>query len=182
MLPLPSGGRHWMGARMRSRLRAGGSRMHYQQFDYSTSGTDDELSNVMLPVPPLIVDVNPPEHEAPNPTDHPISPEQYLPQPFSDHEPPSSPSPQLTATEKEPSFLGTSAPLLTKPCFTDFHSNYPIWLSATQPRPDATDSDSGDPSPATSITSALPRAGTAPSLETAQTEKKELGQPKARTR
>ena len=30
---LPSRGRHWMDTRLRSKLRAGGSRMHYQQFD-----------------------------------------------------------------------------------------------------------------------------------------------------
>ena len=49
---LPSRRRHWMDTRLRTKLRAGGSRMHYQQFDCSTSGTDDELSDVMLPVPP----------------------------------------------------------------------------------------------------------------------------------
>ena len=45
---LPSRRRHWMDTRLRRKLRAGGSRMHYQHFGYSTSGTDDELS-VWLP-------------------------------------------------------------------------------------------------------------------------------------
>ena len=33
---LPSRKHHWMDTRLRTKLRAGGSRMHYQQFDYST--------------------------------------------------------------------------------------------------------------------------------------------------
>ena len=45
--------RHWMNTRLRTELRAGGSRQHYQQFDYSTSETDDEQSEAMLPVPIL---------------------------------------------------------------------------------------------------------------------------------
>ena len=43
--------RHWMDTRLRTRLRAGGTRQHYQQFDYSTSETDDETSDAMLPIP-----------------------------------------------------------------------------------------------------------------------------------
>ena len=85
---LRSRGRHWMGTRPHSKLRAGGSRMHYQQFDYSTSGTDDELSDVMLPIPSPLVDADPLEPEAPRPSDHSISPTRHLPQLFSDHEPP----------------------------------------------------------------------------------------------
>ena len=46
-----------MNTRLRTKLRAGGSRMHYQQFGYSTPGTDDELSDAMLSIathqPPL---------------------------------------------------------------------------------------------------------------------------------
>ena len=61
---LPSRKHHWMDTRLRTKLRAGGSRMHYQQFDYSTSGTDDELSEVMLPVPPDPVDADRREPEA----------------------------------------------------------------------------------------------------------------------
>ena len=37
---LPSRQRHWMDTRLRTKLRAGGTRQHYQQFDYSTSDTD----------------------------------------------------------------------------------------------------------------------------------------------
>ena len=40
--------RHWMDTRLRTKMRAGGTRQHYQQFDYSTSETDDET----LPKPP----------------------------------------------------------------------------------------------------------------------------------
>ena len=39
---LPSRQRHWMETRLRTKLRAGGSRQHYQQFDYSTTETDDD--------------------------------------------------------------------------------------------------------------------------------------------
>ena len=70
------------------------SRMHDQQFDYSTSGTDDELSDVMLPIPSPLVEAGPLEPEAPHPSDHSISPTRYLPQLFTDHAPPRSLSPQ----------------------------------------------------------------------------------------
>ena len=36
-VPLPISKRLWMDSRLRTRMRAGGSRLHYQQFDYSTS-------------------------------------------------------------------------------------------------------------------------------------------------
>ena len=39
---LPSRQRHWMDTRLRTKLRAGGTRQHYQQFDFSTSETDDQ--------------------------------------------------------------------------------------------------------------------------------------------
>ena len=48
---LSSRRRHWMNSRLRTKLRAGGSRQHYQQFDYSKSETDDEPSEAMLPIP-----------------------------------------------------------------------------------------------------------------------------------
>ena len=65
---LPSRKQHWMDTRLRTKLRTGGSRMHYQQFDYSTSGTDDELSEVMLPVPldPVDADRREPEPRLPS--------------------------------------------------------------------------------------------------------------------
>ena len=48
---LPSRQRHWIDTRLRTKLRAGGIRQRYQQFDYSTSETDDETSGAMLPIP-----------------------------------------------------------------------------------------------------------------------------------
>ena len=41
---LPSRKRHWMHTRLRTKPHAGGTRQHYQQFDYSTSETDVETS------------------------------------------------------------------------------------------------------------------------------------------
>ena len=77
---LPSRRRHWMDTRLRTKLRAGGSRMHYQQLAFSTSGTDDELSDVMLPVPPDPVDADQMEPEAPPAaSDQSISPARPLP-------------------------------------------------------------------------------------------------------
>ena len=52
LVSFPSRRQHWMNTRLRTKLRAGGSRQHYQQFDYSTSETDDESSGTMLPIPP----------------------------------------------------------------------------------------------------------------------------------
>ena len=66
-VPLPPGGRHWMDTRLHTRLRARGSRMHYQQFDSSTSGTDDKLSDVMLLIPPVPFDADQVDHEVPMP-------------------------------------------------------------------------------------------------------------------
>ena len=122
---LPSRRRHWMDTRLRTKLRAGGSRPHYQQFDYSTSGTDDELSDAMLPIPPNPVDEDLVEPAAPPTTlDQSISPARVLPQLSSDHERVRSPSPQISS-EEETSLPGTSASLLTNPSLTNFLSNYP---------------------------------------------------------
>ena len=113
---LPSQRHHWMDTRLRTKLRAGGSRMHYQQFDYSGSGTDDELSDVMLPVPPDPVDADQVAPEVPMlSSDQLISPTQRLPQLFSDHERARSPSPQISSPGKQSSMPGTSAPLFTNP-------------------------------------------------------------------
>ena len=49
---LPSRQRHWMDTRLRTKMRAGGTRQHYQQFEYSTSDTDEETHDEMLPIPP----------------------------------------------------------------------------------------------------------------------------------
>ena len=40
--------RHWMDTGLRTRMCAGGSRLHYQQFDYSSTDSDDERSDVLL--------------------------------------------------------------------------------------------------------------------------------------
>ena len=91
---LPSRRRHWMDTRLRTKLRAGGSRLHYQQFDYSTSDTDTELSDVMLPLPPDPVGADQMDPRPPMSSSDPsISPTQRLPQLFSDHERARSPSP-----------------------------------------------------------------------------------------
>ena len=44
---IPSRQRHWKDTRLRTRLRAGGSRRYYQQFGSSTD-TDEESSNIVL--------------------------------------------------------------------------------------------------------------------------------------
>ena len=185
---LPSRRRHWMDTRLRTKLRAGGSRMHYQQFDYSTSGTDDELSDVMLPVPPNPIDADQVEPEAPPAaSDQSISPARILPQLFSDHERVRSPSPQISSSDKESSLPGTSASLLTKPSLTNFLSNYPIWPTAPH-IPLKSASDESDIQPKVpDIPAAWPGAGTAPSFKRGRgrpptVQKKRLVQAKARTR
>ena len=163
---LPSRKHHWMDTRLRTKLRAGGSRMHYQQFDYSTSGTDDELSDVMLPIPPDPVDADQIEAEVSQPPlDQSISPTHRLPQLFSDHERARSPSPRISSPEKQSSLLGTSAPFLTNPSLTSFLNNYPIWPTAPSlPLKSASD-DNDAHSNAPTLPSTLPGAGTAPSLK-----------------
>ena len=185
---LPSRRRHWMDTRLRTKLRAGGSRMHYQQFDYSTSGTDDELLDVMLPVPPDPIDAGQAEPEAPPAaSDQSISPARILPQLFSDHERVRSPSPQISSSDKESSLPGTSASLLTNPSLTNFLSNYPIWPT-TPPIPLKSASIESDAQPEVpDIPAALPGVGTAPSFKMGRgrppkAQKKRLVRAKARTR
>ena len=125
---LPSRERHLMDTQLQTDLRAGGSHMHYQQFASSTDGTDDEMTDVMLPIP-----LHPPDADQVKPTaptsasDSSISIDDQLPQLFSDQKRVPSPSSLLTASEKGASLPGTSAPLLTNPSLTDYFSNYPIW-------------------------------------------------------
>ena len=162
---LPSRKQHWMDTRLRTKLRAGGSRMHYQQFDYSTSGTDDELSEVMLPVLPDPADADRREPEPQLPSDQSISPTHHLPQLFSDHERARSPSPRISSPERQASLLGTSAPLLTNPSLTSFLDNYPIWPAAPSlPLKSATEDDDAQSNVPT-LPTTLPRAGTAPSFK-----------------
>ena len=177
-----------MDTRLRTKVRAGGSRMHYQQFDYSTSSTDDELSDVMLPVPPDPVDADQVEPEAPMPSsDQSVSPTHHLPQLFSDQERASSPSPQVSSPAKQSSLPGTSAPLLTNPSLTDFLSNYPIWPTAPPFPLKCASSESDDQFNVPSVLSILPGAGTAPSFKRGRgrppkAQKKWLVRAKARTR
>ena len=184
---LPSRKHHWMDTRLRTKLRAGGSRMHYQQFDYSTSGTDDELSEVMLSVPPDPVDADRMEPEVPHSTsDQSVSPTHRPPQLFSDHERAHSPSPRVSSPEKQSSLLGTSAPLLTNPSLTSFLNNYPIWPTAPSlPLKSASEDDDGQSNVPT-LPTTLPGAGTAPSLKRGRGRppktRKRLVRAKARTR
>ena len=63
------------------------ARMHYRQFVYSTTGTEDELSGVMLPILPNPIDADHLEPTAPIPSlDQSVSLTRQLPQLFSDHE------------------------------------------------------------------------------------------------
>ena len=180
---LPSRQRHWMDTRLRTKLRAGGTRQHYQQFDYSTSETDDGLSGAMLPIPtfsPKLVQKQPP----PDLIGDPMAPDSLsdvsilscLPQLFSDQEPARSPSPHVSQSDKTPelSFAGTSAPLQTQPSLTDYLSNYPLWpnqakgSNAPPPRPSSPSMDT--------VPAVLPPPPTAPSI------KRRRGRPQKKTR
>ena len=100
---LPSSQRHWMDTRLRTKLRAGGTRQHYQQFDYSTSDTDEETHDEMLPIPTYSPQQVHTQHHPEAITD-PSAPDLLsdvsllsgLPQLFSDHEPMRSPSPYIS--------------------------------------------------------------------------------------
>ena len=150
---LPSRQRHWMDTRLRTKLRAGGTRQHYQQFDYSTSDTDEETHDEMLPIPtysPQQVPTQPPPEAITDPSApdflSDVSMLSCLPQLFSDHEPMRSPSPRISQSGKtsELSPMGTSAPLLTQPSLTDCLSNYPLWPNHAK---DSTASSSRPSSP-----------------------------------
>ena len=157
---LPSRKRHWMDTRSRTKLRAGGFRMHYQQFDYSTSGTDDELSEVMLPIPPDPVNADRMEPGVPqSPSDQSVSPTHRLPQLFSDHERARSPSPRVSSPERRSSLVGASAPLLTNPSLTSFLNNYPIWPPAPSPPLKSASEDDDAQSNVPTLPSMLPGAG-----------------------
>ena len=122
-----------MDTRLPTKVRAGNSRKQYQQFDYSTPGTDDEMPFVMLPMSLMPTDANHAEPEAPIPASEvSISPTQDLPQLFSDHERVYSRLPQLTESGKELYLLGNSAPLLTNPSLTNILSNCPFCATLAQ--------------------------------------------------
>ena len=131
---LPSRRRHWMDTRLRTRMRAGGSRLHYQQFDYSTSDPERERSADLLSDEP-----NPSEAELPALVDASVPPDE---QPMS-HKPafndqlPLFSEPEVipdaaqtqdastATTEAQVSLAGTSAPLLTNPSLTDVPVSVP---------------------------------------------------------
>ena len=180
---LPSRQRHWMDTRLRSKLPAGGTRQHYQQFDYSTSETDDETSEAMLPIPtysPQQVRNEP----HPDVISNPMAPDSLsdvsmlscLPQLFSDHEPMRYPSPQVAQSGYTPELFltGTSAPLLTQPSLTDYLSNYPLWPDQAE---DSTAPLSRPSSPSLGTPPAVfPPPPTAPSI------KRGRGRPRKKTR
>ena len=149
-----------MDTRLRTKLRAGGTRQHYQQFDYSTSDTDNETHDEMLPIPtysPQQVHTQPhPEAITdPSPPDFlsDVSMFSGLPQLFSDHEPMRSPSPHISQSSKTPELspMGTSAPLLTQPSLTDYLRKYLLWPDHAK---DSTAPSSRPSSPSESIPSA----------------------------
>ena len=131
---LPSRRRHWMDTRLRTRLRAGGSRLHYHQFDYSTSDSERERSEDLLSDEP-----NPSEAELPALVDAsmPLDEQLMSPEPaindklslFSEPEViPGAAQTQDASTataEAEVSLAGTSAPLLTNPSLTDVPVSVP---------------------------------------------------------
>ena len=121
---LPSKKLHWMDTRLRTRLRAESIRLHYQQFDYSSTHTERARSEVLLSDAPDHSEAEPPallETLLP-PDEQPLSPEpandDVLPS-FTQH----GVAPELFQTQDVPtetadakiSQAGTSAPLLTNP-------------------------------------------------------------------
>ena len=180
---LPSRQRHWMDTRLHTKLRAGGTRQHYQQFDYSTSDTDEETHDEMFPIPTYspqqvhtqphpeaITDLSAPDFLSD------VSMFSCLPQLFSDHEPMRSPSPHISQSSKTPELspTGTSAPLLTQPSLTDYLSNYPLWLNHAK---DSTAPSSRPSSPSESI----PSAKSPQPPPTAHSIKRGRGRPRKKT-
>ena len=124
-----------MNTQLRTKLCAGGSRQHYQKFDYSTSSTDDDQSEAMLPIPIYSPEPENPLQPPDTLKDSVLSDPQSdvsllvcLPQWFSDHELARSPSAQLSPSDSplQQSLVGSSAPLLTHPFLTDYLNNSPI--------------------------------------------------------
>ena len=160
---LPSRQRHWMDTRLRTRTRAGGSRLHYQQFDHSETESEDERSDVLL----SSAQVNPDESvilsslvDEPVPIlEMPISPLPAKETLFSENEAipdvienTESPPTQASAPTQIPtknasiSLAGTSAPLLTNPSLTDMLSNFPIWPLIDDSVPNSTLENDGNES------------------------------------
>ena len=179
---LPSRQRHWFDTSLRTKLRAGGTRQHYQQFDYSTSDTDEETHGAMLPIPtnsPQKLQTQPPPEATIDPSaSDPLSDLSMLsclPHLFSDCEPRRSPSPHVSESRKTPEQppTGTSAPLLTQPSLTDYLSNFPF--SHDKPK-SSTAPSSRSSSPSVAVPSAKSPPPTAPSF------KRGGGRPRKKTR
>ena len=135
---LPSRRRHWMDTRLRTRMRAGGSRLHYQQFDYSLTDTEGERSDVLLTSDQVNNNENitttPPIDDTMPIHGIPISPLPAMDEIFSENgavigpEPDVPTSPMRTLIDSaDASLVGTSAPLLTNSSLTAMLSNFPIW-------------------------------------------------------
>ena len=131
---LPSRRRHWMDTRLRTRMRAGGSRLHYQQFDYSSSYSESSRSDDLLSdardhsqaEPPALFEASMPPDEQPrsfepaNDYELPfLSESEVIP------EVPQSQDIPVATEEAEVSLAGTSAPLLTNPTLTDVPISIP---------------------------------------------------------
>ena len=155
---LPSRQRHWMDTRLRTRMRAGGSRPHYQQFDHSSTESDDERSDVLLSSAQANPDesaiLSSPVDEPAHIPEMPISPLPAMEALFSENEAvpdimDDTPNPPIQAPTKSAntSLTGTSAPLLTNPSLTDMLSNFPIWPLIDDSVPNPTVEDNGIESP-----------------------------------
>ena len=142
---------HWMDTRLRTRIREGGSRLQYQQFDYSSGSDTDPRgpSDVLLS---SAQELSQSQENLPSwggagevpgvpPTATTAQEEEVL---FSEHEmvpvkpeltqPSSKPLQVESKTNiNETSLSGTSAPLLNDPSLTDILSNYPIWPNVVPP-------------------------------------------------
>ena len=123
-----------MDTRLRTRLRAGGSRLHYQQFDYSSSDPERSRSDDLLSdardhsqAEPLALfeasmppDEQPRSFEPANDYELPfLSESEVIP------EVPQSQDIPVATGEAEVSLAGTSAPLLTNPTLTDVPISIP---------------------------------------------------------
>ena len=166
-----------MDTRLRTKLRAGGTRQNYQQFDYSTSDTDKETSRATLPTHPHLFTTTNSSPTSSRGNQRPslldVSMLSCLPQLFSDHEPMRSPSPQISQSSNTPelSLAGTSAPFLTQPSLTVYLSNYPIWPNHAK--------DSTAPSSCPSLPSeAIPSATSPQPPPTAPSIKSGRGRPR----
>ena len=131
---LPSRRRHWMDTRLRTRMRAGGSRLHYQQFDYSSSDSERSRSDDLLSdardhsqeEPPALFEASMPPDEQPQSfepaNDHELP---FLSESEVILEVPQSQDIPVATGEAEVSLAGTSAPLLTNPTLTDVPISIP---------------------------------------------------------